>query len=241
MPLFRLSREPIFPPPELATKSGLLALGGDLSSERLLLAYRTGIFPWYAEGEPILWWSPDPRFVLFPEHLKVSKTMKPLLRRNDFTVTYDRSFREVVEACREPRRHQGGTWITDEMARAYCRLHEQGFAHSVEAWRDGELAGGLYGVSLGGCFFGESMFTRVSNASKAAFITQTTKLAQLGFVLVDCQVFTPHLRSLGAEMIPRSHFLSLLRSALEKPTLQGNWGEMEAFRDPAGAGSKPRA
>jgi leucyl/phenylalanyl-tRNA--protein transferase len=241
MPLFRLSKDLIFPPPEFASKSGLLALGGDLSCERLLLAYRMGIFPWYAENEPILWWSPDPRFVLFPENLKVSKTMKPVLQRNLFTITCDRSFREVVEACREPRKHQRETWITDEMVRAYCLLHEQGFAHSVEAWLEGELAGGLYGVSLGGCFFGESMFTRVSNASKAAFITLIRTLRQLGFVLIDCQVYTDHLRSLGAEMIPRSLFLDVLRSALGRRTWQGNWGKMEAFRDPAATDRKAKA
>jgi len=241
MPLFHLNKELTFPPPELASRSGLLAFGGDLSCERLLLAYRMGIFPWYAENEPVLWWSPDPRFVLFPENLKIAKSMKPVLQRNLFTITCDRSFREVVEACRKPRKKQRETWITDEMVTAYCRLHEQGFAHSAEAWLEGTLAGGLYGVSLGGCFFGESMFTRVSNASKAAFITLTRTLRQLGFVLIDCQVYTDHLRSLGAKMIPRHLFLDFLRSALERPTWQGNWGEMEVFRDPAAAGRKAKA
>jgi leucyl/phenylalanyl-tRNA--protein transferase len=230
MPVFQLTEELLFPPAELAARSGLLAVGGDLSPERLLLAYREGVFPWFSEDEPILWWSPDPRFVLFPEELKISESMKKVLKRGTFHVTYDRSFRKVIERCRrQPRPGQEGTWITEEMVEAYCRLHDLGFGHSIEAWRDGELAGGLYGVSLGACFFGESMFTKVSNASKTALIHLTRSLQNLGFTLIDCQVYTRHLHSLGARMIPRRLFLDMLSGALRKPTFQGNWGEMEGF------------
>lgn len=229
MPVFRLNRQPAFPPVEMSEENGLLAVGGDLSPERLVLAYRQGIFPWYAEGEPILWWSPDPRFVLYPEKLKVARSMRQTLKKNLFAVTYDRDFQAVMEGCRERRAKGDGTWITDEMFEAYRRLHEEGLAHSVEVWSGGDLAGGLYGVSLGKCFFGESMFTRVSNASKAGFIALTRTLQRLGFALIDCQVYTDHLLSLGAEMIPRTRFLDILKEAGQGQTYKGNWSQMEAF------------
>ena len=231
MPVFRLNRQPVFPPVEMSEENGLLAVGGDLSPERLVLAYRQGIFPWYADGEPILWWSPDPRFVLYPEKLKVARSMRQTLKKNLFAVTYDRDFQAVMEGCRERRAKGDGTWITDEMFEAYRRLHEEGLAHSVEVWSGGDLAGGLYGVSLGKCFFGESMFTRVSNASKAGFIALTRTLQRLRFVLIDCQVYTDHLLSLGAEMIPRPAFLDVLKGAAQGQTFQGNWNRMEAFHE----------
>ena len=164
--IFSLSKEIIFPPVELAEDNGILAVGGDLSPKRLIAAYSQGIFPWFSDDSPIIWWSPDPRFVLFPSEIKITRSMRQVLNRNIFTFSFDRNFREVITRCRNPRKDQEGTWITDEMVEAYVRLHEMGLAHSVEAWQDGELAGGLYGVSLGNIFFGESMFTDVSNASR---------------------------------------------------------------------------
>lgn len=231
MPVFRLSTRLAFPPAEMSEENGLLAVGGDLSPERLVLAYRQGIFPWYAKGEPILWWSPDPRFVLYPEKLKVSRSMRQTLKKDLFAVTYDRDFRAVMAGCRERREKGNGTWITDGMFEAYGSLHEAGIAHSVEVWMGDDLAGGLYGVSLGRCFFGESMFTRVSNASKAGFIALARTLRRLGFVLIDCQVYTDHLLSLGAEMIPRPAFLDILKGAVQGQTFQGNWNRMEAFHE----------
>jgi len=224
MPIFRLTEEIAFPPPRLASERGLLAVGGDLTPERLILAYRNGIFPWYNEGEPILWWSPDPRFVLFPDRLKISRSMRGLLKKNRFTVTFDTCFREVIAACQKTRRgREEGTWITAAMTAAYVRLHELGLAHSVEAWREGALVGGLYGVSLGKCFFGESMFTKVPNASKAAFITLVENLGRYDFRLIDCQVYTDHLHSLGAGTISREDFLQVLGKALDYDTLRGSW------------------
>ncbi len=234
MPVFRLTEEIIFPPAELAAHNGLLAVGGDLSPERLILAYREGIFPWFSAGEPILWWSPDPRFVLFPGEVHISGSMKKVLKRGVFRVTFDRDFPAVIAGCRRQHRPgQEGTWITKDMEEAYCRLHERGVAHSVETWRDGELAGGMYGVSLGACFFGESMFTRVDNASKAALIHLCTFLQERGFRLLDCQVYTPHLESLGARMISRRRFLAILRESLRVPTREGVWSDQEAFLTPA--------
>jgi len=202
----------VFPPVELAEPEGLLAIGGDLSPQRLLLAYSSGIFPWYNHGDPILWWSPDPRCVLFPAELKVSRSLAKVLRAERFEVTFNRAFQQVMTTCGELRRHQGdGTWITAEMIEAYCHLHELGFAHSVESWQDGELVGGLYGVCLGRCFFGESMFHTVSNASKVAFVTLVRRLAQLGYRIIDCQQTTTYLLSMGAVEIPRSEFIRRLR------------------------------
>jgi leucyl/phenylalanyl-tRNA--protein transferase len=190
----------------LVEPNGLLAIGGDLAPERLLCAYRQGIFPWYSEGQPILWWSPDPRVVLFPPRLKISKSLRKLLKRSPFEVTLDRAFAAVIERCAAPRPDQDGTWINVAMIEAYLRLHELGHAHSVECWRHGTLAGGLYGVSVGRVFFGESMFSAVSNASKVAL----AHLCGLGFELIDCQIPNEHLRRLGAELVPRKAFSALL-------------------------------
>lgn len=223
MPVFTLNENIAFPPVHLAETNGILAIGGDLSTERLIAAYTQGIFPWYSEGDPIIWWSPDPRFVLFPHELRVSKTMRQVLRRKIFDITIDKNFREVILGCREPRKYERHTWITDEMLEAYVRLHEIGIAHSVEAWKDGKLAGGLYGLSLGKCFFGESMFSRESNASKAAFITLIQKLTKTGFTLIDCQVYTGHLESLGAKFILREKYIAILQGSLKYETIQGSW------------------
>jgi leucyl/phenylalanyl-tRNA--protein transferase len=224
MPVYLLTERLVFPPISRAEPEGILAAGGDLSVERLLLAYRSGIFPWYSEGEPILWWSPDPRCVLFPDRLKISDSMKRVLKSGRFRVTFDRAFRRVMGQCKTVRRKgQAGTWITGDMLEAYSRLHDAGYAHSVETWLDGDLVGGLYGVSLGRAFFGESMFTRGPNASKAAFVELVRRLKSLDFTLVDCQVRTEHLVSLGAEEISRARFLDLVGEALEKDTLQGSW------------------
>lgn len=199
-----------FPPLDDALADGLLAIGGDLSEQRLLLAYRKGIFPWYEDDVP-LWWSPDPRFVLFPQQLKISKSMKQLLKRNAFEFTVNKDFESVIRNCRAvARAGQQGTWITDEVVKAYTNLHKKGIAISAEAWKDGKLAGGLYGIRMGKLFFGESMFTHVSNASKYAFIQLIHSLQKDGLELVDCQVFTEHLESLGAEMISRKKFVQFL-------------------------------
>jgi leucyl/phenylalanyl-tRNA--protein transferase len=226
MPIFALNEEIIFPPVSLAERSGILAVGGDLSSERLIEAYSRGIFPWYSEGDPIIWWSPDPRFVLFPGELYISKTMRQVLRRNIFEITCDRDFHAVIQGCQGPRKRERGTWITEEMMDAYLRLHVSGIAHSIEAWQGGELAGGLYGLSLGRCFFGESMFTRVTNASKAAFITLIMRLQELGFVIIDCQVYTAHLESMGARYIPREEYIEILKEGLKYKSIQGSWKDM---------------
>jgi leucyl/phenylalanyl-tRNA--protein transferase len=223
VPVFRLDERLLFPPPELA-EDGLLAVGGDLSSERLLLAYAAGIFPWYEEGQPILWHSPDPRLVLRPADLHVPRSLERTLRRGIYRITLDAAFDRVVEACaRAPRPGQGGTWLTREMRRAYKRLHREGWAHSAEAWAGGLLAGGLYGVSIGGAFFGESMFARRADASKAAFVTLVRQLRAWGITLIDCQVTSEHLRRFGAQALPREHFLGELADAVEQPTRRGVW------------------
>lgn len=210
MPLFFINKELVFPPVELAEPDGLLAVGGDLSTERLTLAYRSGIFPWY-EGEHILWWCPDPRFVLFPQELVISKSMRSVIKKNTFTFTTDKAFAEVITNCKGiSRKDQDSTWITDEVRSAYIELHKKGIAHSAEAWQDGILVGGLYGVRLGDVFFGESMFSRVSNASKFAFITYVQELVKQNVKLIDCQVYTEHLESLGARMISRKDFIALI-------------------------------
>lgn len=213
-----------FPPASLADANGLLAVGGDLCVERLLAAYRAGIFPWYAEGDPILWWSPDPRLVLFPGDLRISRRLGRVLRKKTFQVTMDTAFEAVVRACASaPRRSGPGTWIIDEMIDAYCRLHRAGYAHSVEAWQEGELAGGLYGVSLGRCFFGESMFTRTSNASKVAFVRLVQFLSGRDFDMIDCQMTTAHLVRFGAVEMRREAFLKRLSAALQASTATGTW------------------
>lgn len=214
MSLFVLNKELLFPPVHEAEPDGLLAMGGDLSPERLLLAYRMGIFPWF-EGQTPLWWCPDPRFVIFPSELKVSKSMKQLFKRNAFRFTLNTAFSDVVEQCKTTaRRGQDSTWITDEVHKAYTRLHELGYAHSAEAWLDDELVGGCYGVRLGKVFFGESMFSKVSNASKYAFLKYADLLQHNGVELIDCQVYTEHLESLGARMIARSQFVRLLETLI---------------------------
>jgi leucyl/phenylalanyl-tRNA---protein transferase len=226
--IYRLGREIAFPDPSLAEPDGLLAVGGDLGSERLLAAYAEGIFPWYDERSPILWWSPDPRLVLEPEALHVSRRLARTLRQRRFRVTSDTAFEEVIRSCAgRARPGQRGTWITPEMIDAYVRLHELGFAHSFEAWADGALAGGLYGVSLGAAFFGESMFADRPDASKVAFVRGVEWLRTRGVRLVDCQVRTEHLVSLGAHEIAREKFLERLGEALDAPTLHGRWDVSE--------------
>jgi len=224
MPVHLLSEAFKFPHPRFATREGLLAVGGDLSLERLLSAYRHGIFPWFSEGEPILWWSPDPRLVLFLNEFKVSKSLKKSINRSLFDITTNRVFRRVITECAVTRIEQKEpTWIVGDMIDAYCRLHESGFAHSVEAWQGGKLVGGLYGVSLGKCFFGESMFAAVSNASKVAFAWLVDFLKSYAFHMIDCQVTTKHLISMGAREIPRDRFLTLLQASLKEPTMKGMW------------------
>ena len=205
-----------FPPPATALRepNGLLAAGGDLSPQRLLAAYRQGIFPWFNEGEPVLWWSPNPRMVLFPRELKVSRSLHKTLKNRRYEIRTDTSFSAVMAACAAPREAQGGTWISAAMIAAYSTLHELGFAHSVETWIDGELAGGLYGVALGGMFFGESMFSRQTDASKIAFVHLVRQLERWHFGMIDCQMKTAHLASLGAREIPRAEFALQLKRYL---------------------------
>jgi leucyl/phenylalanyl-tRNA---protein transferase len=214
-----------FPPVEQASPEGLLAVGGDLRPERLLEAYRHGIFPWYNDDQPILWWSPDPRMVIFPDKLHISRSLKRSLRPGIFSVTLDRCFRDVMQHCAGPRPQypDGGTWITAEMLEAYTRLHEQGYAHSVESWQEGQLVGGLYGVALGGAFFAESMFTRASDASKVALVSLVRQLQTWGFRLMDCQQSSLHIKMLGAEAIPRRNFLDHLTAALAMTERRGRW------------------
>jgi leucyl/phenylalanyl-tRNA--protein transferase len=201
-----------FPPAGAADEDGLLAMGGDLQPGTLLDAYRNGIFPWFNEGDPILWWSPDPRCVLFPAQLKVHTSMRPLLHGERFRFTTNQCFEKVMRQCAAvPRKGQNGTWISEEMVEAYCVLHQLGYAHSAEAWEGNRLAGGLYGLRIGNVFFGESMFSRVSNASKYTFIRYVRQLESEGVVLIDCQQHTTHLQSLGAELISRGQFLQLLQ------------------------------
>lgn len=209
--------------------NGLLAVGGDLSEERLLAAYRRGIFPWYSEGEPILWWSPDPRAVLFPEHVRISRSLRKTLRRRVFEVTLDEAFPDVVSACAGPRERTRGTWITSEVFRAYCHLHERGLAHSVECWQDGRLVGGLYGLAIGAVFFGESMFSHATDASKVALVHLVWQLRRWNFGVIDCQVGSAHLASLGAIDIPRREFLRLITQGCALPTILGPWH----FENPA--------
>lgn len=205
-----------FPDPRSALKepNGLLAAGGDLSVVRLLSAYRKGIFPWYSEGEPILWWSPDPRTVIFPGQFHRSRSLEKFLRKNPFTYRWNSAFPEVMQACSEPRPHQPTTWLSPEMKAAYLQLHQLGYAHSIECWKDQHLVGGLYGVVLGRCFFGESMFSRIDNASKAVMAELDRELQRRHFLLLDCQVHSPHLQSLGAVQIPRELFLRTIEQGL---------------------------
>lgn len=217
-----------FPDLDQADESGLLAMGGDLSIERLKLAYSKGIFPWYQKGMPILWWSPDPRMVLFPEKIIISHSLKQSIKKQQFTVTIDKAFEQVIKNCSEtPRKGENGTWITREMKMAYTNLHKAGYAHSAEAWLDGELVGGLYGVAIGKVYFGESMFHHVSNASKVAFYHLVEKLSSWNFKIIDAQVYTNHLESLGGEMIPRSQYIHIIESALLIEDIPGSWERRE--------------
>lgn len=209
--MYLLSNDLVFPPLDMADEDGLLAVGGDLGTERLLLAYRSGIFPWYNEDEPICWWSPDPRFVLYPAELKVSSSMKTVLQNGKYRFTTNRAFEQVIQNCKTVSRHgQDGTWISPAMQQAYTTLHKLGYAHSAETWQDGELVGGLYGIRLGDLFFGESMFSLKPNASKFAFINYVRQLQKENVQLIDCQLHTNHLESLGARMIPRELFEQIL-------------------------------
>ena len=224
MPVYRLTADLIFPDSALANEEGILAVGGDLRIERLLLAYQHGIFPWYEDGYPILWWSPPTRCVLKPEEFHVSRSLKRLIGQQRFTTTTDHAFPQVIQACAYSRLASGqGTWITQDMINAYCALHAAGFAHSAEVWDGQQLVGGLYGVSLGGAFFGESMFSQVSNASKVAFYSLTRQLIEWKFTLFDCQITNPHLQSLGAYEISRAEFVQRLAEALQLPTRRGRW------------------
>lgn len=229
MPIYKLNDELIFPDPSLADDGGLLAVGGDLRLERILLAYSMGIFPWYSDGQPYLWWSPDPRAILFPEEVHISKSLRRVLRSHKFSVRFDSRFSDVICQCSEtPRDGQLGTWITDEMIAAYCGLHEAGFAHSVETYYEDELVGGLYGISMGKAFFGESMFSHQSDASKVAFISLAKLAGNFKFDFIDCQLPTPHLSSLGAVEISREDYLLKLRFALNSQTMQGSWSKFSA-------------
>lgn len=211
--MYFLSRELYFPNVNQASPEGIVAIGGDLSAERLMLAYRSGIFPWFEDDEPILWWSPPERMVLFLDELKVSKSMRNIINRKQFRITFNTAFRNVITNCRDIKRDgQPGTWITDDMTEAYCRLHELGFAKSVEVWQDDELVGGLYGIDLGHIFCGESMFSKVSNASKIGFIALVQQLKLAKYRLLDCQVHNNHLESLGAREIDRDDFLAILKT-----------------------------
>jgi leucyl/phenylalanyl-tRNA--protein transferase len=223
VPVYRLGRRLAFPPPEDA-EDGLLAVGGDLSPDRLLLAYRSGIFPWYDEDSPILWHSPDPRCVFVLEKVHLSRSLGKTVRRGVYEVRYDEAFPQVIRACKEARRRgQGGTWITDDMEDAYVKLHQLGYAHSVESYRDGVLAGGLYGVSIGRMFFGESMFTTQPDASKVALVTLAARLQARGWTLMDSQVANPLTLSLGAEEWPREEYLARLAVEIDAPTELGPW------------------
>jgi leucyl/phenylalanyl-tRNA--protein transferase len=234
MPVYALTEDLVFPPPEMASEEGLLAVGGDLSVDRLVLAYRMGIFPWFNVGDPVLWWAPDPRLILIPAEFHKSRSLGRIMKSGRFRVTFDKAFREVIRSCataRGPRDET--TWITPEMEEAYCALHKAGYGHSVETWDGDQLVGGLYGVSLGGCFFGESMFAEASNASKVALATLVDQLLAWQFTLIDCQMPSEHLVGLGAAEITRDAFTDLLRVGLASPDRVGPW----AFETPDGAAS----
>lgn len=231
MPVFMLDERHVFPRPGLANSDGLLAVGGDLAPERVLLAYQQGIFPWYSDEQPILWFSPDPRFVLHTPALKIQRSLKKRVRRGDYEIRLDTAFAEVIDHCRDQQRPgQRGTWITQELRDSFIELHRRGHAHSVEAWQDGALVGGLYGVAIGGFFSGESMFALQPDASKAAFVWLTRQLEAWGFPLIDCQVYTEHLDRFGAVEIPRRAYLPALREALRLPHRPGPWTFDEGFR-----------
>jgi leucyl/phenylalanyl-tRNA--protein transferase len=224
MPVFKLSKEIIFPHPSLANEDGLLAVGGDLSTERIITAYLNGIFPWYNEDEPILWWSPNPRCVLFPNKFKPSKSLLSIIKKNVFEVRFDAIFKTVIEKCATTKRKgEPGSWITTDIKKAYIKLHKLGFAHSVETYKDNELVGGLYGIAIGSVFYGESMFHSIPNASKVAFYFLIEKLKQLNFEIIDNQMTTPHLLSMGAEEISREKFLEILKKEVKLDLNKSPW------------------
>jgi leucyl/phenylalanyl-tRNA--protein transferase len=225
MPVYQLPDEILFPDPSLAETGGLLAVGGDLTPARLLAAYANGIFPWYSENEPILWWSPDPRLVLFPQRFKVSHSLQQKIKKNVFSVRIDSDFEQIISACAETeRKHENGTWITKEMKDAYIELHRLGYAHSIETYFDRDLVGGLYGVSLGRAFFGESMFYKMADASKVALYRLVEKAKEFEFLFIDSQIETAHMLSLGAELIPRKKYLKLLNEAIKgSPPKAAKW------------------
>jgi leucyl/phenylalanyl-tRNA--protein transferase len=224
MPVFRLTNAIAFPPPERAREDGLLAVGGDLSPQRLIFAYQMGIFPWYSPGEPILWWAPDPRLVLFLDEFHLSRRLARSLRKNPFRISMDEAFDKVIHQCAAIRSKNGqGTWIDKKMSAAYAELHRLGYAHSVECWQANSLVGGLYGVSIGGVFFGESMFSLVQDSSKAALASLVTFLKEHDGALIDCQVTTEHLKRSGAREIPAAQFYELLEKHIPQPTMKGKW------------------
>tara|TARA_B100001173_G_scaffold310557_1_gene325443 strand:- start:672 stop:1367 length:696 start_codon:yes stop_codon:yes gene_type:complete len=218
-----LPRTYTFPPLEAASPEGLLAVGGDLNPDRLLSAYRQGVFPWFSDGQPILWWSPDPRAILYPADLHISRSLRKSLRTQGFEVTADRAFDDVIQRCAESRNAREGTWITSGMQEAYCTLHRMGYAHSVETWQNGQLVGGLYGLAIGKAFFGESMFSQITDASKTALVALSVSLTASGYHFIDCQVVSEHLNSLGAKAVPRYRFSSELKQAVETPVNETPW------------------
>lgn len=222
MPLFRLSERLEFPPAWLARSDGLLCIGGDLSPRRLLLAYENGIFPWFSKDEPFLWWSPDPRLVLFPDDINISKSLSKKIKKNLFAVTVDTAFEQTILSCAKPRKEEG-TWLVEEMIEAYIELHRQGYAHSIETWKQGRLVGGLYGVCLGGSFFGESMFSFESDASKIALVALAGHLKKNRFDLIDCQVTTRHLLSMGAVEVSRNSFLDIIATSVKREDTRNIW------------------
>ena len=226
-----LPRTYTFPPLEAASPEGLLAVGGDLNPDRLLSAYRQGVFPWFSDGQPILWWSPDPRAILYPADLHISRSLRKSLRTQGFAVTADRAFDDVIQRCAESRNAREGTWITSGMQEAYCTLHRMGYAHSVETWQNGQLVGGLYGLAIGKAFFGESMFSQITDASKTALVALSVSLTAGGYHFIDCQVVSEHLNSLGAKAVPRYRFSSELKQAVETPVNETPWDWTIAARE----------
>lgn len=220
MPIFKLTKDIIFPDPRHSDEDGLLAIGGDLSLERLIIAYSNGIFPWYNEGDPLLWWCPKPRFIIEPKEIKISKSMDKIIKKEEFKVTFNNDFEGVISNCKYTRENSGeGTWITDDMKEAYINLFKHGYAMSVESYKADELVGGLYGVKIGKCFFGESMFSKVSNASKIALIKLSQKLNEEGFIFIDCQMHTKHLESMGGKFVQWDTFKSLLNKGINTEQL----------------------
>ena len=226
-----LPRTYTFPPLEAASPEGLLAVGGDLNPDRLLSAYRQGVFPWFSDGQPILWWSPNPRAILYPADLHISRSLRKSLRTQGFEVTADRAFDDVIQRCAESRNAREGTWITSGMQEAYCTLHRMGYAHSVETWQNGQLVGGLYGLAIGKAFFGESMFSQITDASKTALVALSVSLTTSGYHFIDCQVVSEHLNSLGAKAVPRYRFSSELKQAVETPVNETPWNWTIAARE----------